>query len=66
VFQCVTGREREIKRGGRERVRGRGRDIVGRGTCMREREQRDSGREGGRERVGGKEGGGGRERESDG
>jgi hypothetical protein len=24
VFECVRGRERETKRGGRERVRGRG------------------------------------------
>jgi hypothetical protein len=51
VFECVRGRERETKRVGRERVRGRGGEIVGRGRCMRERE-RDSGREGEREREG--------------
>jgi hypothetical protein len=40
VFECVRGRKRETKRTGRERVRGRGRDIVGRGRCMRERVER--------------------------
>jgi hypothetical protein len=34
----MRGREMEIKREGRDRVRGRGGDIVGRGRSMRERE----------------------------
>jgi hypothetical protein len=40
VFECVRGRERETKRGGRESVRGRGGDKVGVGRCMRERGER--------------------------
>jgi hypothetical protein len=36
VFECVRGRERETKRVGRERERGRGGEIVGRGRCMRD------------------------------
>jgi hypothetical protein len=40
VFECVRGREREMKRMGRERVRGRRGEQVGRGRCMRERENR--------------------------
>jgi hypothetical protein len=39
VFECVRGRYRETKSVGRERVRGRRGDIVGRGRCMRERER---------------------------
>jgi hypothetical protein len=57
VFECVRGRERETKRVGRERVRGRGGEKVGRGRCMREREreivrgrgEREGGRRGWRE-----------------
>jgi hypothetical protein len=40
VFECVRERERDTRRVGRECVRGRGRDIVGRGRCMRERVER--------------------------
>jgi hypothetical protein len=40
VCECVRGREREIKREVRDRVRGRGGDIVGRGRSMRERVER--------------------------
>jgi len=40
LFECVRGRERETKRADRERVRGRGREKVGRGRCMRERAER--------------------------
>jgi hypothetical protein len=46
VFECVRWRERETKRAGRERVRGRGGEKVGRGRIMRERE---GGRRGWRE-----------------
>jgi hypothetical protein len=40
VFECVKGRERETKRVGRERVKGRGGYIVGRRICMREKVER--------------------------
>jgi hypothetical protein len=40
LFECVRGRERETKRVGRERVRGKGGEKVGRGRCMRERVER--------------------------
>jgi hypothetical protein len=41
VLECVIGREREIKRVGRVRESERkGGDVVGRGICMREREER--------------------------
>jgi len=35
VFDCVRGRERETKKAGRERVRGRGGEKM-KGRCMRE------------------------------
>jgi len=57
VFECVRGRVREIKRAGRERVRGRGGIHSGKGYMYeREREHRDSVREGEREREVGRGG----------
>jgi hypothetical protein len=53
VVECVRGSERETKREGRERMRGRGVNKVGRGRCKREIDQRYSEREGERERDGG-------------
>jgi hypothetical protein len=40
VFEREGGRGRQREGVERERVRGRGGDIVGRGICMREREER--------------------------
>jgi hypothetical protein len=50
VFKCVRGRERETKRGARERLRGMGGRYSGDGYMYERESKRDSGRDRERER----------------